>query len=379
MPGVGIARPSRALAALAVALCLGHALGCPPSVPAPVAGAPEYQAHAFLPVPFGHVNVLGGNLLLQRRDLDFDTRLGNVALGATWNSASPAWRYSFELSYDGATFVDASGARHAVGGVANGQAIPGSLWVRVDARTLKTKGGLVHEFDATGRLAAVRWSSGAYPRLEYGTAFVAGALRVTELRQLASAGDSLQLASFLYDAAGRLVRVEDRAGRRAELSYDAGGNLAAARDALDLERGWPGFRYAYQGGALVAVTTSENVRTEFSYRGRRVAAVRAVGEGDPRIEIAYGGRAGSGFTTTARDPLGRVTRFTWDGSRRLLEVRNPAGERTGWTWAGLRPASVTTPAGVVTRWTWSGDDLAKEHQASGNVVSFLWEPGGEDR
>jgi RHS repeat-associated protein len=340
---------------------------------------PDYQATALVPVPFGSVNVLGGNLLLQRRDLDFDTRLGSVALGAVWNSADAAWRYAFELSYDGASFVDASGARYAVGAVANGQAIPGSVWVRVDGRTLKTKGGLVHEFDAAGRLAALRWSSAPYPRLEYRSALVAGASRVTELHQSTSASDSLRLASFGYDGTGRLVRIEDRTGRRAELAYDAAGNLAAARDALDVEKGWPGFRYEYGAGGLVAVTSSENVRAEFSYVGRRIAAVRAVGEDNPRVAFGYGSQSGSGFTTTVTDPLGHTARFTWDASRRLLELRNAAGERTSWSWAGLRPASQTTAAGVVTRWTWSGDDLVRELQASGNSVSFVWETGGEHR
>jgi RHS repeat-associated protein len=376
---VGFARPASALAALAAAFGLAQVLGCPPAVPAPVAGMPDYQAPGFVPVPFGQVNVLGGNLLVQRRDLDFDTRLGNVSLGATWNSADASWRYAFELSYDGARFVDASGARYDAAAVANGQAIPGSVWVRVDARTLKTKGGLVHEFDASGRLAAVRWSSATYPRLEYRTAVVAGAVRVTELRQLARAGDSLRLASFGYDAAGRLTRVEDRTGRRAELVWNAAGQLAAARDALDLERGWPGFRYEYAAGALAAVTSSEGVRAEYAYLGSRLRAVRAVGEGDPRVELVYGSRPGSGFTTSLRDPFGHVTRYTWDGSRRLLELRNPLGERSVWTWAGLRPASLTTPAGVVTRWSWSGDDPAQELQPSGNAVAFTWEPGGENR
>jgi RHS repeat-associated protein len=379
MPRVGSARPARALAALVAALGLAHVLGCPPAVPVPVPGMPDYQALGFVPVPFGQVNVLGGNLLLQRRDLDFDTRLGNVSLGATWNSADAAWRYAFELSYDGARFVDASGARYGVASVPNGQAIPGSVWVRLDARTLKTKGGLVHEFDASGRLAAVRWSSGPYPRLEYRSALVAGAVRVTELRQLARAGDSVRLASFGYDAAGRLTAVEDRAGRRAELVWNAAGELVAARDALDVERGWPGFRYEYAAGGIAAVTNSEDVRAEYSYVGTRLSAVRAVGEGDPRLELVYGSRPGTGFTTSLRDPFGRVTRYTWDASRRLLERRNPLGERSAWTWAGLRPASLTTPAGVLTRWNWSGDDPAQELQASGNAVSFAWEPGGENR
>jgi YD repeat-containing protein len=194
--------------------------------------------------------------------------------------------------------------------------------VRVDGRTLKTKGGLVHEFDAAGRLAAVRWSSAPYPRLEYRSALVAGASRVIELHQWTSASDSLRLASFGYDGAGRLVRIEDRTGRRAELAYDAEGNLVAARDGLDAERGWPGFRYAYQGGALVSVTSSENVRAEpYSGAVRRGAAC----EGDPRI--ARGAARGS---VTTNDGCPRnVTGFSWDGAVALLAELT--GERTCWT------------------------------------------------
>jgi len=370
-------RVVRAFAACLVALCIAHG-GCPGNVPAPTAGAPDYQSLAFVAVPFARVNVLGGNLLVERRDLDLDTRLGNLRLGAVWNSADPTWRFGFELSYDGTLLVDASGARHFVANLPSGQAVPGTIWVRVDARTLRTKGGLVHEFDADGRLAAVRWASGAYPRLEYRRALVGGASRLQEIRQLAGAGDATQLARFAYDAAGRLATIDDRAGRRATFSWSAEGRLLAARDPLDVERGWPGFRYEYTDGKLAAIVSSEGVRAEIAYAGPRVAEVRARGEGDPRIRFAYAA-AGGQLVTTVTDPLGNASRHAWDATRRVLSIENALGERSVWTWQGLRPSSFTGPDGVATSWSWADDEPVLEAQASGNVVRFVWELAGENR
>jgi RHS repeat-associated protein len=376
MPRIG---PVRALALSVLAAALAVAFACRYAVPEPKPGAPEYQSPGFVAVPFGRVSVFGGNLQIARRDLDFDTRLGNVALGAVWNSADARWRYTFELTWDGATFVDADGASHAAGAVADGAAIAGTIWVRLGARALRTKGGLVHEFDEAGRLAAVRWASGAYPRLEYRRAIVAGASRAVELRQLGEPGAGTRLATFGYDAAGRLVSIDDRAGRRAELAWDGAGRLVAARDAFDVAEGLPGFRYGYDAQALVSIASSEGVRAEVRYTAdRRVERVRAIGAGDPTTAFAYES-LGATFRTTVTDPLGRATAFEWDPQRRLLALANALGERSAWTWAGLRPTSETRPDGAVVRWEWSGDDLAIERQPSGNVVRFAWEAGAENR
>ncbi|HVH06697.1 MAG TPA: RHS repeat-associated core domain-containing protein [Myxococcota bacterium] len=376
MPRVGTVRAS--LLALVFA-CLAAAFACRYAVPDPVPGAAQYQEPGWVAVPFGRASVFGGNLQIARRDLDFDTRLGNVALGAVWNSADARWRYAFELTWDGATFVDAFGTVYAAAGVADGQAFPGTAWVRVDARTLRTKGGLVHEFDAAGRLAAVRFASGAYPRLEYQRAAVAGASRVVELRQLSEAGAAARLATFAYDASGRLAAVEDRAGRRAELTWDAGGRLVVARDAYDVAAGLPGFRYGWGAQGLASVASSEGVRAEYRYTTEgRLERARGLGEGDPASSFAYES-LGTTFRTTVTDPLGATTAYEWDRQRRLLALVNAAGERTAFTWTGLRPASETRSDGVATRWEWTGDDLAVERQPSGNVVRFAWEPGAEDR
>jgi RHS repeat-associated protein len=374
------ARLARRLASFAlVPLVALLAAGCPTKVPAPLAGVPDFQAAGLVDVPLARVNVLGGNLVVARRDLDFDTRLGTLSLGATWNSAAGAWRWSFELEYDGAAFVDASGARYSVRAVPDGAAVPGSVWVRVDARTLRSKGGLVHEFGADGRLAAVRWASGTWPRIEYRTGPTPAGVRLVELVQVSAPGESNVVARLTWDAAGRLASVEDRAGRRATFAWNAAGQLVQARDAFDLARGLPGHRYGYAAGALVSIETSERVRAEYGYAEGRVATARAVGLGSPELRFAYASRAAGGFETRVTDPLGAVSVLGWDGTRRLTDVANAAGERARWTFAGLRPASFTAADGSVTRWTFLDDEAVEERQASGRVVSFSYQPAGEDR
>jgi len=379
------ARPPRArralrLASLAAALAIAVAAGCERTPPAPEAGTKDYQRDAFVAVPFGLVNALGGNLVVARPDLDFDTRLGNLALGATWNSASPAWRWSFELHYDGTRFVDASGAVYDAAAVANGAAIPGSVWVRLDARRLRSKGGLVHEFAGDGRLAAVRWASGAHPRLEYRTLSTPAGPRVGSIVQVAAPGDETVMARLAWDAGGRLTSLEDRAGRRALFGWNTAGQLVQARDAFDVARGLPGFRYAYADGRLVSVQSSEGVRAEYAYAGPRLVRARALGLGDPAVSFAYAGRTGGGFETRVTDPLGHVTKIGWDARRRVTDVENGAGERTRWTYAGgLRPSSRTAPDGTVVRWTWSDDDVATMRDAAGRVIAYAWASAAEDR
>jgi hypothetical protein len=145
----------RAVAMLGVVLIA--TLGCPPTAGklAPAAGLPEYQERAVVPVPGAVVNPMGGNLLVRRTDLSIDTHLGTQEIGASYNSASGKWLWSFEISYDGLRFVDPTGAAHDTSSLAPGDAIPGTVWVVVDADTVKTKGGLAHEFGADSRLVAV--------------------------------------------------------------------------------------------------------------------------------------------------------------------------------------------------------------------------------
>jgi RHS repeat-associated protein len=374
----------RARRTLAALLALAQLLlGCPPANPplAPALGYRERCEPNLVAVPGGLLDVAGGKLLVQRTDLVLDTRLGREVLGAVYDSAAGAWRWSFESRYDGATFVDESGASFAVGALAAGAAIPGTWWVKLDATRMKTKGGLVHEYGAAGLLAARYWASDPYPRIRVRTATVGGALRIVAMDQCTAATACSALFAFGYDGAGRLVEVVDRAGRRAEFAWDSAGRLASARDALDVANGWPGFRYTYLGSQLASLTNSEGERIEYAWSGAALASVTQLGPGSPVHRFAYEGRDGAGlYHTRAFSPLGEERRYAYDGLGRLLERHELAsGERTRWTWSGQRIATYTAPNGATTSWTWSDDDVRVRTDPSGNVVSFSYQPNGVDR
>jgi RHS repeat-associated protein len=352
-------------------------------------GLPRYQRPAAIPVPGGIVNAAGGNLLVPRLDLSIDTRLGTRAVGAVYNSKTRDWLWSFDVRYDGSVFVDSTGARYDCTNVTDGDLIPGSVWIKLDAWRLRSVGGLVHEFDAYGRLAAIRWASAAHPRLEYDSEPIAGAPRTTEVRQCRAPGACATVYTVAYDAEGRVAEITDRAGRRAEYDYHADGQLSAARDAFDVARGLPGFRYEYQpGGRLTALTNSEGERVEFeiAWNARRVERVRQMGTPRAVHQFGYGQtrpaspRIAPDRWTRHTDPQGNATLYRFDYWRRLRKLRLPTGERTERGWSGYETSWVELPDGTVTWWEHVDDDEIIRHDPSGNSVHVnLRLRGGENR
>ncbi len=362
-----------------VLLVLVAFAGCVPAAPPPRPGLVEFEALALVDVPGGRVNAIGRGGLIHRVDLSIDTWLGTREIGATWNTASSAWHWSFDLRYDGRVFVDGSGARHDLRGVANGEAVPGTGWVRLAPDRLSTKGGWIHTFDSDGALASIRWASSAYPRLVHHRASVAGAVATVRIDQCRAPGDCDLVFELQRDGAGRVVRIDDRAGRHAAFTYDAAGHLVAARDGLDTARDWPGFRYEYAGGQLRAVTNSEGERVEWECSPQgHVGAVRRVGPDAP-VWRFRGLRAGSGFATELVDPTGARTLVTYDGRRRVRSIENGEGEATLFTWSGLRPASRVAADGTRTEWTYEDDDLVETRASTGLVTRIAYAPGGVRR
>ncbi len=375
----GEARWSRAFLLCA----LGGALlfACVAAQLPPRAGLVDFTELTRVPVPTGHVNAAGGNFHHQRVDLSLETRLGPFAIGAVYDSAS-GWLASVDVTYKDQTLRDASGASLTLASLANGAAVPGTRWVKLDETQVKTKGGLVHEFDATtGRLLVQRYASASYPRLRFVQVRIGSQTRTRAVDQCTSATACTPLFTLAYDANARLVRVDDRAGRIALFTYDAAGKLASARDGLDVAKGWPGERYAYAGNFLAAITNSEGERVEItSDLAGRATEVRAIGAGDPSWRFSYGVGSATGiYTTTLTNPLGHVTSYAIDASLRLQSLTNPLGERTDFTWIGFRPGSRTLPDGTRTTWSWVNDDLASETTPAGNVRTFTYQAGATDR
>jgi RHS repeat-associated protein len=361
----------RAIAVLWIVLI--STLGCPPQGKklAPAAGLPQFQERAAVEVPGAIVNPLGGNLLVRRSVLSIDTHLGTRAIGAAYNSASGEWLWSFDISYDGASFVDPTGAAHDTSSFEPGDAIPGTVWVVVDSHTVKTKGGLAFEFDVDSRLGAIHYTSAEYPRLIHTREIVAGEPRAVAIDQCMSPGNCELVFTISYGLDGQVASIADRAGRVAEIEY-AGDRLVSVRDGLDTVRGWPGTRYEYSGAELSAIVSSEGERVEFGYAGRRVQEVRAIGEENPlhRFDYYVKNKAGL-FATRYIDPLGQVNWFRYDRERRLHEREwTDAAETLYLSWEGLRVGAETLPSGVTTSWSYQNDDVATEIQPSGNVVHF---------
>ncbi len=359
------------LSLLALGSALAGAGSCQPPPLSPQPGLPEYQQRLLVPVPGGAVNAAGNNLRVMREDLSLDTRIGGYSLGAVYDAAAAGWLWSFQMTYDGATLLDASGARFSTAGLGPGDAIPGTWWVVLGPDAVKTKGGLVHRFGVDGRLETVHWSSDPYPRIEVRSKLEKEEMRISQLEQCTAPGACARIVRVKYDDAGHLEELSDPAGRRAFFVWDAEGRLVEARDALDLARGWPGFRYEYEGSVLRASTNSEGERVEFSHAGS-VLEVRAIGEEDPTWRFERLSPQSGTFRTRVIDPLGHVTTLHYDAARRLLAAVDPLGEATEWAWEGSRPVRRTLPDGSTTTWVVADDDVVLELQPAGNRVQIQY-------
>ena len=140
---------------------------CGSSYPSPDPGFADYQRLGFIHVPGGVFNAPGVNFMHERIDIEVDTAVWAQSVGAIFNSANDQWQWSYAVEFDGSIFIDASGMRHDVAAVPDGNAIPGTHWVRVDATTIKTKGGRVYHFDALGRIDFLSWANTDYPQIKY--------------------------------------------------------------------------------------------------------------------------------------------------------------------------------------------------------------------
>jgi len=362
-------------AALAAALPL---LGCLSDAPLePTAGVPQYEEIRLVAVPGGFVNTAGGNLFVRRVDVSADTMLGRHEVAAVYNSASGEWLWSFEMTWDGETFLDPTGFVWRGAQVPQaGFAFEGSVWTRLDDDTLATKGGLVHHFDAQGRLASIRWRASDYPRLVLGA---------DGIDQCVASEACTPVFRFTRNADGRpLTITEARSGRVASFGYDGLGRLASARSAFDAEMGLPGTRYEYSaaGTLLTAMTSPEGERIEYQYQaGRRILFVTQIGEENPRHRFDFYGRNGSGWPTVHTNPLGGATRYVYDSRRRLSHiVRDGTGELTRFVYAapGLRPIAIEQPDGATVRYRYGDDDPTTIIEPSGNEITIEYEAAGVD-
>ncbi len=380
---------------LVLLLCFHLLTGCEgnlaraiyPDSPEPQAGLRDYQSPLLRRVPGGLVNTAGGNLFVSLSGLSLDTALGKEEIAPSYNSATNEWRFGvIDMTYDGTTFMDQTGSEYDVRAVIEGTAIPGSVWIKVDADTIRAKDGLTFEF-AGGVLVAKHRVGQQCPRIVYEDVPASAQIEIRQ-RDCSVRGEwstyNTDLLSLSLDRTGRVVEVIDRAGRGAIYTYDGSGRLATARDGLDVEQGTPGYRLEYSGinGPLTAMVNNEGERIEYEYQ-RKVALgdlrlrfatqVAQGGEGSRQYRFDYyaGSNPDSGETVVT-DPMGDSERYSFDVDRRVSRIDfETVAESESFTYAGnaLRTASHSFANGSTESYTRDvNGDILTITQPSGNVV-----------
>ena len=345
-------------------------------------GLPDNHDFAIFAVPGGYYNVANANLTIRRVDMVVDTPVVAQGISAVYNSASGAWLWNFQVTYDGTEFIDPTGAVYDVSSVPTGAAIPGSVWVKVDGTTIATRGGLEHHFDGSGRLDYVAWRQLPYPRVDYTWS--------SDLVKVAQCVSELMPAEFcpvlftIELSGGDPIRaVNERTGDEALYRYDLLGRLELAQHPFELANGLPGTRYEYEpaGTLLTAITNSEGERIEYDWEaGRRISSIQRIGEGDPAYLFTYtvSETVPKSYGTVVTNPLGGVTKYYIDGERRLTEIlrlpQNGPDEQTLLEWTGARPHQVQGFDGATTHFTYLDDDIATVTQPSGNVIRITYAP-----
>ncbi|MBW2271792.1 MAG: hypothetical protein JRG96_00870 [Deltaproteobacteria bacterium] len=351
----------------------------------PAAGRPEFQRSMVVELPGSTtVNMAGGNLMVDRVDLTIDTRLGTQVYGAAYNSTGNEWIWSFDLRYDGERFIDATGARYFIDGLSPGAMIPGSDWVRVDADTLRRIDGMLFHFE-NGKVARIHRASSQYPQLFYRYRIMGGegyVDRISDCTRSYICDEVVALHwAFLPGSGVQLQVIADRSGREAHFKYRQG-RIVSARDPLDLEQLWPGYRYEYagEGGRLSAVVDSEEARIEYSYAFGRIQELRQIGAQNPVHRFEFGWDAERAMWYGASlGPGGQLCVRRYESFGRLRELSCDPDEFVAMSWdRDLRPSS-RYHNGLTTSWSYPDANTVVETRPSGNRVTTVYSPTGVDR
>ena len=190
-----------------------------------------------------------------------------------------------------------------------------------------SKNGVFSVSDFSGKKSTV------YYFMRYDVAYLGKVRKIVD-------GEGKDLVSYRYDAkSGNVTRVRDRFGNDRDFEYDAEGRLARATRRAHGERTVePVASFAYAKGrepvavSLLNADGTPAVTTRLSRD--KTGNVTSVGDGRGKAEVSC---SKSGFPLSVKDPLGNVTRISYN-------VFN-------------MPVSTTDANGIVTKYTYSDAGL----------------------
>lgn len=160
-----------------------------------------------------------------------------------------------------------------------------------------------------------------------------------------------------YDAAHRLIRIEDGAGNRIEYTLDAAGNRTAESVYDPL-------------GALVR--TRSQVFNNLGQLWKELTASGAEAQGTVYVYDSQGNRA------AVNAPLARTTSLAYDALNRVRQETNPALGNTQFSYDALdNLTQVTDPRNLATTYEYNGfGDLKRQVSPDTGVTANTFDSGG---
>ncbi|SDZ03261.1 YD repeat-containing protein [Amycolatopsis xylanica] len=243
--------------------------------------------------------------------------------------------------------------------------------------------------DAAGTPTAIEHSGG------YRVAVDTVNGRITGLRMTHAASTDISLATYEYDAGGRLSAVRNSSGRAMRFEYDGDGRVTKW---IDRNRHWYSYHYNHagqvvstegSGGALACSIEYDQATRVTTYRNS-LGAVSAYHFNDNWQLIREVGPLGAtrrfehdeyGRVTAETDPLGRTTRYEYGRSEEPTRIVYPDGSGTTSVEDehGL-PVVITDTDGA--HWRYRRDDrgnLIEETDPTGAVTRYGYSELGHRR
>ena len=367
----------------------------------PQAGLPEYQMDAVIKLMHGvSVNTMGGNLLISRNDMAVDTVFGTWPISRLYSSADNRWHWNFDISYDGKTFVDESGAKYSnLDQLSNGHNISGSPWIKVDGDTLKTLGGRTYNFNSgSGLLETVQWGIDTRVRMHFKHEssdaacglLGAGGYSLTLVQETDRNSDTDQVYKICRSSIGGQVNsVVNRASQQVTYEYNAwtgflqqvridGKRLDHYAPLLDGALSTPS-GFDKMNGLYIKTGDNEEVKVRFENlagsQARRVSGVTmidAVDGKDVEYEFQYSFDPGELVSEL-------LSQYPEAGDKTSEDYKNAVGHVVNSVTRTNHTTTVILPNVATRVFTWNSDKELLSIKGAGINRSYEWEPAGDFR
>lgn len=347
------------------------------------------------------VNAATGGLVHQESDLALAGRGVPFSLQRTYNSIDSregrlgrGWRHNWEVELDidaesgDVTLIGEDGQqlrydRRIDNTYVGDVGVHSRLTKTTDGYELVRKDDLRYRFDTAGRLLSKQDANGQGVTLT----------RNTDGRLTGATDAAGRVASFGYDAAGRLVEVVlpdlrkvvyeytsgrltgfvDARNKRSEYAYDSAGRLASLKDA----RANFVFRNTYSSttGRVVEQLDAAGNTTTFGWDQATGVSTVTDARGKAWVDVYDKNRL-----IERRDPLGNTTKWTYDSDLNVTSVTDPRGHKTTMSFderGNMLSRSAPSPLSYSERFSYDSDDnLIKTTNGRGHDTLFGYDARG---